>query len=117
LATSSDWVKFIGKRFKDTGKEISKELCGKIADMMQNHPYYTQQLSQQVWLRTDKVCDETIFQSALEGMIGQCQKSQENHPRQRPDRHLARPQNCHARPGLRILVKKLLLMPIFSYLC
>jgi hypothetical protein len=66
-----DWVQFISKRFAATGKQISKELSGKIADAMQNHPYYTQQYSQQVWLRTENECNETILQVALSGLIDQ----------------------------------------------
>lgn len=50
-----DWVAFISQRFADTGKQISDELSGMIADKMKNHPYYTQQLSQQTWLRTSSV--------------------------------------------------------------
>ncbi len=66
-----DWVVFIAKRFADTGKQISAELCGKIADLMKNHPYYTQQLSQQVWLRTPRKCTEAILQDAFISLIGQ----------------------------------------------
>jgi hypothetical protein len=65
------WVKFISERFQSTGKQISEELSGKIADTMQNHPYYTQQYSQQVWLRTENECNETILQTALAGLIDQ----------------------------------------------
>ena len=32
---------FISERFADTGKQISTELAGLIADKMENHPYYT----------------------------------------------------------------------------
>ena len=66
-----DWVKFISERFKATGKQISESLCGEIADAMDNHPYYTQQLSQQVWLRTQTVCTKTIFDESLDGLIDQ----------------------------------------------
>ncbi len=66
-----DWVTFIQKRFADTGKQISGELCGKIADLMKNHPYYTQQLSQQVWLRTPKKCTEEILNDAFISLIEQ----------------------------------------------
>lgn len=41
-----EWVTFITQRFASTGKQISEELSGLIADKMKNHPYYTQQLSQ-----------------------------------------------------------------------
>ena len=43
-----DWIEFIGRKFSETGKEISGELCSMITGLMKNHPYYTQQLSQQV---------------------------------------------------------------------
>ena len=66
-----DWVQFISERFNTTGKQISNTLSGKIADIMQNHPYYVQQYSQQVWLRTVGECNESILEEALEGMIDQ----------------------------------------------
>ncbi len=67
----TNWVKFIGERFRSTGKQIAPELCGDIADRMQCHSYYTQQLSQQVWLRTEKVCSKKIIDEAFESLIGQ----------------------------------------------
>jgi len=66
-----DWIKFISGRFRATGKHISGALCGEIADTMQNHPYYVQQYSQQVWLRTPKKCTEAILKEALDGLIDQ----------------------------------------------
>jgi hypothetical protein len=66
-----DWVKFIRERFSATHKHISVELAGQIADTMQNHPYYTQQYSQQVWLRTEYECNVEILQTALTGLIDQ----------------------------------------------
>ncbi|MDR2510956.1 MAG: ATPase [Bacteroidales bacterium] len=66
-----DWVEFIASRFEQTGKSISAELCGKIADTMQNHPYYIQQLSQQIWLRTENECNTSIFDTALTDLIAQ----------------------------------------------
>jgi hypothetical protein len=66
-----DWIKFIAERFTATGKSIPAELCERIADTMQNHPYYTQQYSQQVWLRTKYECNEEILQTALVSLIDQ----------------------------------------------
>jgi hypothetical protein len=54
-----------------TGKQISTTLSGKIADTMQNHPYYVQQYSQQVWLRTKRVATQDILEEALNGLIDQ----------------------------------------------
>jgi AAA+ ATPase superfamily predicted ATPase len=64
-----DWIAFIRKHFESTKKSISEELSGQIADLMQNHPYYTQQYSQQVWLRTKNICTAEILQEALESMM------------------------------------------------
>ena len=66
-----DWISFISERFADTGKQISDELCGMIADKVKCHPYYTQQLSQQAWLRTSDVCSTAIVNEAFESLIGQ----------------------------------------------
>ena len=66
-----DWVNFIVERFSSTGKTISPELSGQIADVMQNHPYYTQQYSQQVWLRTEESCTEIVLQEALDSIMMQ----------------------------------------------
>jgi len=66
-----DWVPFISKRFKETGKYITDEQCGIIADRTKNHPYYTQQLSQQVWLRTSDNCSVEIVNEAFEALVDQ----------------------------------------------
>lgn len=68
-----DWIRFISARFKESGKSISEELCGYITDTMRNHPYYIQQYSQQVWLRTNKGdgCTREIVDDALSGLIDQ----------------------------------------------
>ena len=66
-----DWVRFITERFESTGKHISKSLSAQIADTMQNHPYYVQQYSQQVWLRTEIECTDIILDEALNSLIDQ----------------------------------------------
>lgn len=67
-----EWIEFIYSRFIATGKTITKELCGQIADRTKNHPYYTQQLCQQVWLRTTaEGCTENIVIAAFQGLVGQ----------------------------------------------
>ena len=66
-----DWVVFIEKRFNDTGKKIAPELCGIIADKTKNHPYYTQQLSQQVWLRTTYESSAEIVNEAFDALVNQ----------------------------------------------
>lgn len=66
-----DWQEFIVRRFADTGKVIDIELSGIIADKVKNHPYYVQQLSQQVWLRTARKCTLDIVDEAFESMVRQ----------------------------------------------
>lgn len=66
---NEDWKKFIVERFEDTGKTISPDLAGYLADQVENHPYYVQQLAQYVWLRTSRTCDKTIIEEALQAML------------------------------------------------
>ena len=66
-----EWIRFIAQRFSDSGKNISPELCGQIADLVKDHPYYTQQLSQQTWLRTVEDTTAEIVMQAFEGIIDQ----------------------------------------------
>ena len=66
-----EWVKFIVKRFKDTGKSISEDLAGYVADKVENHPYYVQQLSQLSWFRTSGECDKSAIDEAFESLEAQ----------------------------------------------
>ena len=67
----ADWAPFISARFTDTGKSISEDLCNTIAARVKDHPYYVQQLSQQVWLRTKKQCSEDIINEAFLSLTAQ----------------------------------------------
>lgn len=58
------WISFITGRFSATGKSIAKEQVVLIVQLADNHPYYVQQLSQQVWLRTTDQCSEEIVRQA-----------------------------------------------------
>jgi AAA+ ATPase superfamily predicted ATPase len=66
-----DWIEFIIKRFQETGKLIEAESAAMIARYCENHPYYVQQLAQQVWLRSSKNCKPTVIQEAFEDLIMQ----------------------------------------------
>lgn len=58
------WKSFIEERFSATGKSIGADQAGIIAELVENHPYYVQQLAQLVWLRTDKsVADGDIYEA------------------------------------------------------
>ena len=67
--TNEEWRKFIVTRFKDTGKSITAETAGYLAEQVENHPYYVQQLAQYAWLRTKKTCTEDIVDNALQAML------------------------------------------------
>ncbi len=66
-----DWIDFIIKRFQETGKHIETDSAAMIANSCENHPYYVQQLAQQVWLRSSKNCKPEVIQEAFEDLIMQ----------------------------------------------
>ncbi|PID95419.1 MAG: ATPase [Bacteroidetes bacterium] len=68
---TKEWVPFIRKRFSDAGKEISKAQAERIVSLVENHSYYVQQLSQQVWLRTTRKCTDDIVEQAHLSLIQQ----------------------------------------------
>ena len=64
-------ITFIKERFASTGKEITDDACRRIISLTDNHPYYTQQLSQLSWLRTISLCDENTVVKAHETLVEQ----------------------------------------------
>lgn len=66
-----EWVDFISKRFKETGKSIDEDSCKAIVFLTDNHPYYVQQLSQQVWLRTESKATLEIVREAHSDIVAQ----------------------------------------------
>ncbi len=68
---TGSWKSFICNRFSATGKKISVELAEIIVRLADNHPYYVQQLSQQVWLRTENSCTEEIVKQAHISVVEQ----------------------------------------------
>lgn len=65
------WTEFISERFSATGKSITAKQSELIVSLADNHPYYVQQLSQQVWLRTTVECSEVIIHQAHISLIDQ----------------------------------------------
>jgi hypothetical protein len=53
---NSHWRSYIQEKFKQSKKEISKEIAGILAQKVENHSYFVQQLANAVWLETDKKC-------------------------------------------------------------
>lgn len=64
-------VDFFNSRFADTGKSINKDASHLIVELVDNHPYYAQQLAQQSWLRTKEVCTVDIVREAHAALVEQ----------------------------------------------
>lgn len=69
--SNQEWVKFIRKKFSETGKKIDKKEAELIAKLVECHPYYVQQLAQLSWLRTRGKCTAEIIHEAHEGLANQ----------------------------------------------
>ena len=67
--SKAHWEKFIVEKFLSTGKSIAHELATKIAETMNNHSYYVQQLAHLVWMHTPKKATEETFQFALNELM------------------------------------------------
>ena len=67
--SGENWIAYIRDRFTQTGKSIPDAVAGYLAALVENHPYYVQQLAQYSWLRTDKVCSEEIVDASFQGML------------------------------------------------
>lgn len=64
-------VDFFKSRFEETGKHITVEACHKIVELVDNHPYYAQQLAQLSWLRTKEECDVATVMEAHRSLVEQ----------------------------------------------
>ena len=64
-------VEFFKSRFADTGKSLDNEASHLIAKLVDNHPYYAQQLAQLSWLRTKNVCTVDIVYEAHTALVEQ----------------------------------------------
>ncbi|MGE0587291.1 MAG: ATP-binding protein [Cyclobacteriaceae bacterium] len=63
------WQEYIVEQFQKTGKKISPELALKITALVQLHPQYVQQLSQKVWICTEKEADEASLNEGVEELL------------------------------------------------
>ena len=64
-------VDFFNRRFAETGKRITAEASRLIAELVDNHPYYAQQLAQLSWLRTHDECTVEIVRDAHISLVEQ----------------------------------------------
>jgi hypothetical protein len=65
------WKTFIVQAFKRSKKNIHPDLAGIIANTVQCHPYYVQQLSHLAWIKTTKSATTEIIKSAIDDLIDQ----------------------------------------------
>ena len=65
------WIRFIKKRFEDTGKTINTAEAQTIVSLADNHSYYVQQLAQQVWLWTPANCNIEIIKIVHDNLVNQ----------------------------------------------
>lgn len=67
--SEKDWIPFLKKRFADTNKSISTNNARMIAQLVECHPYYVQQLAQLSWLRSTSNCEPQIIEEAFENLV------------------------------------------------
>ena len=69
----TDWVQFIIERFQTTGKLISKELAGAVADATQCYSAYVQQLAWFLWLRTKEEATPEDLSASIDQLLDSCE--------------------------------------------
>lgn len=62
---TADWVSFITKSFKNSGKSISPDLAQQISILMKNQSWYVQQLAHYTWYNTDHITTTDNLNLAL----------------------------------------------------
>lgn len=67
----SELTPFIRERFAETDKSIDEEVAILISELVDEHPYYCQQLAQLAWLRTERSCDTEIVREAHTSLVEQ----------------------------------------------
>lgn len=66
---TSYWTIFIQKQFKSTGKFISNDLSGLIAETMKNVSFHVQHLSHTAWTKTKSRCSKEIIEASVDEML------------------------------------------------
>jgi uncharacterized protein len=69
--TVVDWVNFVQNRFTQTGKQIDADTATYLAELVECHPYYVQQLAQQTWFRTTRKSSKKIVAEAHDELLRQ----------------------------------------------
>ena len=67
--TTTHWIEYIRKSFKSSGKKIQKEEAEYIAQAVNNHPYFVQQLAQKTWVITAEEATRETVSTALDTLV------------------------------------------------
>ena len=67
--SNGDWRIYIMDRFRESGKTIDSDVAGYLAQSVENHPYYVQQLAQLSWLRCEETCTKETVDGALSRLL------------------------------------------------
>ena len=65
------WPLFISERFARSGKKFPASLAAQIPETVENHPYYVQYLSHEIWNITDKEVTQEVIDAAITNLIEQ----------------------------------------------
>lgn len=63
------WLPYIEMQFVSTRKSITNQQSEKIVSLMNEHPYYVQQLCQLVWLNTDRKVNDKIIADSIQDLL------------------------------------------------
>ena len=64
-----EWVKYIVRGFKSTGKYIECKQARRIAELMDNHSWYVQQLAHYAWTNTESTLSDEDLERAVNQLI------------------------------------------------
>lgn len=67
--SESYWIDFITKSFERTKKKIKKDVAQQIAQEMENHPYFVQQLAHTAWNFTNRLCTKKELNKAIDELL------------------------------------------------
>lgn len=69
--SESYWIDFIVNNFERTKKHIKREVAQQVAQTMENHPYFVQQLAHTAWNLTKNYCTENELNLAIDKLLNQ----------------------------------------------
>lgn len=69
--SESYWIDFIVNNFERTKKHIKREVAQQVAQTMENHPYFVQQLAHTAWNLTKNYCTESELNLAIDKLLNQ----------------------------------------------